>query len=383
MLDPAVKALVDRPRPVPEFAVAIAPGASFPSGHAMTSLVTYGVLLLLFLPAVPGHWRRTVIAVAAMIVVVVGITRVGLGVHYPSDVLAGWLLGCVWLAVTTTAFRAQRAGTGEDGSRLRDGLAPEYAPRLRPPPPGHVLPAGGRSAAQLLVAAVLLWGVLVGLGLAITDLLPAVRRWDEQVVEWLVGLRSDDLTGLLRLVGQLGGTAVIVIVVATASVVALGTTRRWTPAVFLLLASAGQATLYWAASRVIGRARPTIEALATTDLPAQASLPSGHVAAAVATYGAIALLIMAWTRVRARYAALAFAVLAALGVAISRVYLAVHHPTDVIASLLYASAWLAVCWHVLRPARGSRSGDGQPRADADRQGAVECVGPRRAAAVER
>ena len=372
VLDPAVKALVERPRPLPDFAVAVAPGPSFPSGHAMTSLVTYGVLLLVFLPAIAPRWRRPVIALAAAIVVVVGVTRVALGVHYPSDVVGGWLLGSVWLMVTTAALRLERADHGVHGGRLRDGVAPEDAPSLRPPPSDHPLPAGWRSASRLLVAAVLMWGGLVGIGLAITRSLPAVRRLDREAVEWLVGLRSEDLTALLRLVGHLGDTVVIVIVAALASVVALATTRRWAPTLLVVLAAGGQAVLYWASSRVVDRPRPSLERLAIADLPAQAAFPSGHVAAVVATYGAIALLVIAWTTPRLRYAAVAFVLVAALLVAVSRVYLAVHHPTDVVASGLYASAWLAVCWHVLRPARGA------PPDTARRAGAVDEIGSARA-----
>lgn len=357
-LDPGVKALVARARPMVDIPVPSAPGGSFPSGHAMTSIVTCGVLLLVFLPAIPSRRRRPAIAIAAAIVVIVGISRVSLGLHYPSDIVAGWLLGLLWLSVTTAAFRARRAQENCRTAPLLDGIAPEEAPRLQPAPaPDHPLPAGWRSGSQLLVAAVLLWGALVGLGFAITDLLPSVRRLDRQVADWFVGIRSEELTALLSFVGRLGSTGVVVSIIALGVVVALATTRRSAPALFLLFAATGQSVLYFAASRVIGRLRPSFERLATTELPAQASFPSGHVAATVATYGAIALLVVAWTRPKVRYAAVAFAVIATLSVAISRVYLAVHYATDTLVSLSYATVWVTVCWHVLRPERGSPADD--------------------------
>lgn len=55
----------------------------------------------------------------------------------------------------------------------------------------------------------------------------------------------------------------------------------------------------------------------------------------------------------ARTAATVLGVAVPLGVASSRLYRGVHHPTDVLASVLYVSVWLAVCWQVLRPNRGA------------------------------
>jgi membrane-associated phospholipid phosphatase len=103
-----VKLLVARPRPqAPYIAEA---GYSFPSGHSMSSLVIYG-LLALFLWAWSGQrlrsssqqsWERparVLAVVLALLLLAVGLSRAWLGVHYASDVLAGWLLGLGWLAL--------------------------------------------------------------------------------------------------------------------------------------------------------------------------------------------------------------------------------------------------------------------------------------------
>jgi len=66
-----------------------APGQSFPSGHALASFATFAILLLVALPAVPRGRRRWAAAAVVAVVVAVGFTRVALGVHYVSDVLAG------------------------------------------------------------------------------------------------------------------------------------------------------------------------------------------------------------------------------------------------------------------------------------------------------
>ena len=66
---------------------------SFPSGHAVGDLVIVGGLLVAYLPVIAPRWRTLVIALGAAVVVMIGVSRVVLNVHNPSDVLAGWSLG--------------------------------------------------------------------------------------------------------------------------------------------------------------------------------------------------------------------------------------------------------------------------------------------------
>lgn len=71
--------------------------ASFPSGHAMLSAVVYLTLGALLARLVPGYWqKRYLMAVAVTLTTLIGASRVYLGVHWPSDVLAGWALGAAW-----------------------------------------------------------------------------------------------------------------------------------------------------------------------------------------------------------------------------------------------------------------------------------------------
>src|SRR5215467_9536829 len=93
VLDPVLKALVGRLRPVVAHPIAHGNGDSFPSGHALGSIVCYGALFLVFLPAARGKWRRVFTAVIVLLIVVIGISRLLLGVHYLSDVLGAWVLG--------------------------------------------------------------------------------------------------------------------------------------------------------------------------------------------------------------------------------------------------------------------------------------------------
>jgi len=95
-----LKAIFDRQRPDTVFHVVEVVNASFPSGHAMLSASVY--LTLAALAARFTEARRTkvfVVAAGLAVTLIVGITRVFLGVHWPTDVLAGWCVGAAWALV--------------------------------------------------------------------------------------------------------------------------------------------------------------------------------------------------------------------------------------------------------------------------------------------
>lgn len=371
-LTTGVKTLVGRPRPIVDSPVTGTSGLSFPSGHSLGSAVTYGVLLLVFLPVVSPRLRRPVAAAAVLLVIAIGLTRIGLAVHYPSDVLGGWSLAVLWLIVTAVAFRRWHDKAGLGAPALIEGLQPEEERRLHPAPANDsLLPAGWHTVAGLVAGVVLIWGGLVALGLLITEKLAFVARWDTSVAEWFASIRTELLTDIFFASSRFGDTRNIVILMVVAVPLAAALTRRWRPPLFLLVAVGGEVLLFVAAATVVGRSRPAVEHL-TPGLPPTSSFPSGHVAATAAAYGAVALLIVAWSTARVRYGAIVVAVVLALSVATARLYIGVHHPTDVMASLLYVSVWLAVCWFVLRPGRPDATEDRglrhQERVENDRLG---------------
>jgi undecaprenyl-diphosphatase len=97
MLSSLLKLGIDRPRPelVPHLAEVST--LSFPSGHAMLSAVTYLTLGVMIARIVPGRLSRIyVLGLAVLITLMVGASRIYLGVHWPSDVLAGWCAGFAW-----------------------------------------------------------------------------------------------------------------------------------------------------------------------------------------------------------------------------------------------------------------------------------------------
>lgn len=96
-LDTALKFAYHRTRPSAFFGVA-PHSYSFPSGHALCSFCFYGVLAgLLSRRTKALSWRIMIWTMAAILVIAIGLSRIYLGVHYPSDVIAGYLAATVWV----------------------------------------------------------------------------------------------------------------------------------------------------------------------------------------------------------------------------------------------------------------------------------------------
>lgn len=131
-LSTLIKVIVDRARPALPHPFATAGGASFPSGHAMGSMVLYGALLLVVLQVLHPAARRWAWVLTAVLVAGVGASRVVLGVHYPSDVVGAWILGAAWIAISTALFNVLRTETGRRSVRpASEGVEPEEAVQLR------------------------------------------------------------------------------------------------------------------------------------------------------------------------------------------------------------------------------------------------------------
>jgi undecaprenyl-diphosphatase len=115
LLSNGLKSIFDRPRPdlVPH-AVEVT-SASFPSGHAMLSAVAYLTLGALIAEVLPRRrFRIYLLSWAVLMTLLIGTTRVYLGVHWPTDVLAGWCIGAAWaLLCASVAYWMQRRGVLE------------------------------------------------------------------------------------------------------------------------------------------------------------------------------------------------------------------------------------------------------------------------------
>jgi undecaprenyl-diphosphatase len=108
-LNAFLKRLIQRPRPL-HSAIASTQSWSFPSGHAMESLIAYGMLAyMLFVLGLWSHRRRVDIALAAtLLILLIGWSRIYLGVHYVSDVIGGYMGGSIWLAACISGMEVAR-----------------------------------------------------------------------------------------------------------------------------------------------------------------------------------------------------------------------------------------------------------------------------------
>jgi membrane-associated phospholipid phosphatase len=132
LLNEAIKRAVGRTRPVLVNPIATATGKSFPSGHTQAAIVGYGILVLIFLPIVARRWRPVLLAVATLMVLLIGFSRIALGVHYLSDVIGGIIIGSAWLLAMTAAFSAWRRDLRLPPVHPTEGLEPEHADQLSP-----------------------------------------------------------------------------------------------------------------------------------------------------------------------------------------------------------------------------------------------------------
>ncbi|MGD0699444.1 MAG: phosphatase PAP2 family protein [Trebonia sp.] len=354
-LDPVLKALVGRLRPVVADPVAYGTGDSFPSGHALGSVVCYGALFLVFLPATRGPWRRVFTAVIVTLIVAVGVSRLLLGVHFLSDVLGAWALGITWLGVTAFAFELSRQATGAPVTDpLTEGLEPEAGTDLQPAEPETTVKHErvrqyGRIAAGIVVIWVLIVGLLTGIGKLIMishngngDLLG-----DRTIPRWFAAHRTASLNHLSLIASNLGATQDILIVSVVTCVVFLAVTRRWRPVIFIAVVMFGELGAFLIVEEIVKRPRPAVPHL-DTGLPTSA-FPSGHMAATTCLYVAIAILVIGHARGWWRYLFLIPAIVMPVMIATARMYRGEHHPTDILASVLFAALWLTATTKLVKP----------------------------------
>jgi membrane-associated phospholipid phosphatase len=157
-------------------------------------------------------------------------------------------------------------------------------------------------------------------------------------VRWLnaVTVGTTDLAETLTI----AGVAALVVVAAR---LVFG---RWREALFVLAVVVGEVTIFVLTTLLVHRARPTVVRL--DNAPPTSSFPSGHTAASVALYGAIATLVIAFgARPMWRRLAIAIAIIVPVVVAASRLYRGMHYPTDVLAGGLLGFTWLRVASRAL------------------------------------
>jgi undecaprenyl-diphosphatase len=375
VLDPVLKALVGRLRPVVAHPIAHGNGDSFPSGHALGSIVCYGALFLVFLPAARGTWRRVFTAVIVTLIAAIGISRLLLGVHYLSDVLGAWALGITWLGITAFAFELSRQVTGEPATDpVTEGLEPEARADLQPTEPETTMRHDrartyGRIAAGVVVIWVLIVGALTGIGklIMITRNGNGNLLGDHAIPHWFAAHRTATLNHWSLIASNLGATQDILIVSVATCVVFIAVTRHWRPVIFLAVVMFGELAAFLVVAAIVKRPRPDVPNL-DSHLPTSA-FPSGHMAATTCLYVGIAILVIGHARGWWRYLFLVPAAVMPVMIATARMYRGEHHPTDILASVLFAALWLTATTVLVKPNedgldRTSRRPLGLPRRKA-------------------
>ena len=124
LLFQAVKQLTHRDRPPASSAVGHFGGYSFPSGHATLAAAMWGAIAIAVGTTLWRSRRGALLTAAALVAVVVGVTRLYLGAHWLTDVLAGWVLGALWLTAATTVLPPSRRAAVRDDRRMQADLPP-------------------------------------------------------------------------------------------------------------------------------------------------------------------------------------------------------------------------------------------------------------------
>ncbi len=115
VLNPVLKNVFERARPVHDEAAAVVSGWSFPSGHSSGSVVACGMLAYVVIRTAPRPWHLPALLAATALAFTVGSSRVFLQVHYATDVVAGFASGTAWLTIcigsleAATQYRRRRA----------------------------------------------------------------------------------------------------------------------------------------------------------------------------------------------------------------------------------------------------------------------------------
>jgi membrane-associated phospholipid phosphatase len=220
--------------------------------------------------------------------------------------------------------------------------------------------------------------ILVALGLLLTKVLldGPVGRWDQALDRWFFVQREATLDTITEWGSRLGDT-VAVVGIAAVAVLVLAIGRHWAHISFLVGALVIEVTCFVTTTFVIDRERPTVPHLDPG--PPTSSYPSGHVAASIVLYVGLALIITSLARSKLVRAVVWIAAIALpIFVALSRLYRGMHHPTDLIGSVIGAIGCLAFAFLATRT--GVAVAEANDRAESDDSGPQTLDGERPAPA---
>lgn len=232
----------------------------------------------------------------------------------------------------------------------RGGMAERFAARMRGRHPAAVFFAALFAGLAVLVL------VSILLALLTTELLVGelgLGGEDQDVVETIVDERTPFLTDVSAVGSTVGGAPVLPILVGLVALAA-AFMRKWLIAGFAVFVLAVESATYRVTTIVVPRERPDVNRL--EDLEADASYPSGHVAASLAVYAGLMILLTSRFPSRGtKLAAWVVAILVPLFVGLSRMYRGMHHPLDEAGGLIVGAGAVIVLLFACRAADAARS----------------------------
>ncbi|MFC5925290.1 phosphatase PAP2 family protein [Micromonospora vulcania] len=196
---------------------------------------------------------------------------------------------------------------------------------------------------RVLLPVSLLLGVMLLLGVLVTRVF--ARTWpltaEDAVNRELAGDRTAGWNAVSLVFSTLASTQMIVVVTVLVALALRLWLRRWREPLFLCAAVSAQALVFLLTTMVIDRQRPAVEHMDVS--PPTSSFPSGHTSAAVALYVGIAVLMaLRSRRTGAKVAWWTLLLMVPLGVALTRMYRGMHHPSDVLASFVNGGTCVAI-----------------------------------------
>ena len=209
----------------------------------------------------------------------------------------------------------------------------------------------GPSRRSVLLAVLAVVGGYIAMAAVVTGIgevvvhagfLGGLRRWDDSVASSLADHRNDVLNAVTAVLSRAADTTGIV-GLALVILAILLISRRWWALLLVPVGLALEFGTFLTANALVGRDRPDVTRLGSE--PSTSSFPSGHTAATIVVWGAIVLLFIPTARRGWRAAGWVFVILVTTAVGTARVYRGMHHPTDVMASIVLGTG--ALCFALL------------------------------------
>jgi membrane-associated phospholipid phosphatase len=329
----------DRARPAFQTDIVLS-DPSFPSGHTLSALVCYGFLAYLLVPKMPTRfWKWAIVILMAFVALFVGVSRLLLGGHYMTDVIAGYAVGLAWAGLVYTLVE-KLFPTRESAATPVSTRDENTAQGLRSPGWFKRFPMIGL---LLIIFGALSFGAL-GYNLMMNG--PLVQT-DQTVYQDLIvqAKSAPPRISELMIFGFFVGKQVILVIAAILIVYFLYK-RYWLELAMLLLSSAAGSLVWNFFISYFARPRPPVQTgLAVRSIP---SFPSGHTMSSIIVYGFLAYLLVPkmpsrfwkWTLIIAT-------VLIILFDGFSRIYQGGHYLTDVLAGYALGIAWAALVYTVI------------------------------------